>query len=222
MIYSGWKKFDEIVDGFRDGSIYRLAGPPKQFKTTWLLSLAANIAMKGCDKNGGREPVLFVSFEANPYDIYQRLVLAGTVSNSGIYIISGAKDTIRALCEQITKSIKRNGIRLLILDPLIFGKEDGRRYSMGSVVTEMKALAEAFQIPVIISVRKERPEWVLRASTASFAISAEEAEDPRVFLRIEKNLFGPLTADSSPGLEFAVDIDNHLLVERSDTDARSS
>ena len=126
-VFTGFDGLDEVLGGYRPGTLNVIAGRPGMGKTALALSIARNAAKDYC------RTVLYFSLESSRTDIFSRLTVFNETSRPGCESLSSMAERIGKLPvyiddywnvtpEYIAKRVRElsdeteNGIELIVID----------------------------------------------------------------------------------------------------------
>lgn len=189
-LYPGFRALDDLIGNLRGGCLYVVAGRPSMGKTSFLLRMVENAALKD------QASVLLFSPQQEAVQVawlllgmharvdlnllrrgraeeedYQRLVLAaGAFHEAGIRIDDAKRPSVQRVVDLARRS-RPGGLDLLAVDGITCLRPDPEPVP---VSTRLKALARELGIPVVVTVPLGR--------------GPEERRDPRPVL---DDLSGP-------------------------------
>ena len=174
-IPTGYPKLDGVTSGFQNGTLITIAGRPAMGKSSFALSLAKNITVDY------ETPTLFLSLEMSSTELVNRLIsnvceISTTKLRNGrmkdseweqldkkvkillnkpLFIDDTASLNIDRVSDIIRENVKKNGIKLVIIDylQLISTTNDQNRTrhdELAEIVRALKRLARELDIPIII------------------------------------------------------------------------
>jgi len=166
-IPTGWKKFDELLNGLRSSELTILTGETGSGKTTW----AANLGHRLSQKN---HPGLIASFEMKPLKIIRKMIqmekgrpfhdLSRNELESALQHLSTlpihfidvyGEIGLSELKDAIYYAKRRHGIEFVILDHLHFFLRysgDREREAIDAAVRDIKSWAMALDIHILLIV----------------------------------------------------------------------
>lgn len=180
MSYSGIKCLDDIVGGFEAGDIVIIGGRPSLGKT----ALAVNIAANNLQQN---KSILFFSFEMSERQILKRLIScsgrlslknleghyaeetlravehsASIIAHKPFYVAESMKPTLEAVQKVIERHVAKQGVpSLVVIDYLqlmtSIPKFDNRNQELAHISRELKNLARAMNLPMLVLCQLRRP-----------------------------------------------------------------
>lgn len=174
-ISTGFQRLDDLFSGLKDGDVYTIGGRPSMGKTSFALSLIDNITV---DQH---IPTLLFSMESNSMRCCQRLIAnhcdipmtkvlsamfephewerldkqVSGVYDAPLYIDDTASLTIDDLCEKVTDSVNKHGIKIIFIDYLQlittpYRANRTRNDDVAEIMHRIKALARELSIPIVL------------------------------------------------------------------------
>ena len=174
MISSGFKKLDNLLQGFREGDLNIIASRPSIGKTTFALSIFLNLISNGVS-------ALYISFEKNekellkdivsihshfdttrlesgffhPYDFDPLFKTFEFIHNkSAFYLKSFYNTTLPILSDYIKKQISENFVKIVFIDYLtmiIPAPTYATRWEQVSEISRsLKSMAMEYKVPFIV------------------------------------------------------------------------
>jgi len=171
-VETGFKKLDEITDGFQRSDYILLGARPSMGKTALALNIALNIAKDG-------KKVAFFSLEMSRKQVVKRLVLSESLVsdkkiknkelkdddyrllvNAGeelykknIFVNDNAALTVPQMKSMCRKLKRSRGLDIVLIDylQLIKSREgSSRREQVEAVSRDLKAMAKELDVPVVV------------------------------------------------------------------------
>lgn len=176
---SGFSSLDQITCGFQPGHLILLGARPSTGKTAFACNVALTAAKRGW-------PVLFVSLEQSRNELAERLLAieshldshllrtgglskedrdsilrcASTLSDLEIWVDAERGNTITDICGRIRLMVRRNRVKLAIVDYLQLIEPADRRVNreqqVATISRKLFCLAGQLQIPILVLVQLNR------------------------------------------------------------------
>lgn len=185
---SGFGGLDEILGGFRGGSLYVVAGGTSMGKTVLASNIALNISKTNADSGGD---VCMFSLEMSHRQLFERMIAnygsipldvvskgrydleytfakvesaAAELRGLPLYIDERADLTISDIRAKVRKIKRTKGVRAVVIDYLQLLRS-GKRYAgqrvneVGEVTRGAKILALDLDVPVVLVSQINRELW---------------------------------------------------------------
>ena len=182
-VKTGFTELDEITTGLQKSDLIIIAGRPSMGKTSFCLSIAANVAIRG------NRPTALFSLEMSKGQLAQRLLCAEarvrmqlfrlgklsnaemrTLANAGaplyqapLYIDDTAGISVLELRAKARRLKAQRGLDLIIIDYLQLmgssGKVESRQQEISQISRSLKGVAKELDVPLIVlSQLSRQPE----------------------------------------------------------------
>lgn len=174
-IMTGYKQLDDILGGMDSGSLIVLGGRTAMGKSAFAINIANNNAVQGT-------PVLFVSLESTYDTLVSKFVSCSTkidfscirgrklapedwekldkelknIKDLPLYLDCRSIGKIDELCDDITKAVNNNNIKIVIIDYLqllyteVSAPDDNRYGDINYFTRRLKSLAKELNIPILL------------------------------------------------------------------------
>lgn len=153
-IQTGFRSLDRHCGGLRPGSLTVIAASPQTGKTSFLISLAANI-------NGQGLTAGLFSLEFNAGHVRKRAALMGLSLDNGdarTIIDDTPGISLKDLAASAVK-MKEDGAAAILIDyaSLISVETDSYEKMMDNIISFLKDMAARLSIPVVVAMQGARP-----------------------------------------------------------------
>jgi replicative DNA helicase len=159
--FSGLKKFDSIIEGFRPGTVVIISGPTKQGKTTFCQTLTKAFSSTGFE-------CLWFSFDTPPYELIERFEPLPT-----FYLPRNnfPDKKIQWLEEKIIEGMAKYNTRMIFIDHLgsisrFTSETSNHATELTAIVRELKDIAMRWNVTIFlnhhiqkIDLMTTRPAW---------------------------------------------------------------
>lgn len=192
-----FKKYNELIGGYEGGQLIVIGAPPKQGKSTFVVSMMYQMAKQN-------QKTLLFSYEMSWKEVTRKIehmerfdgIVPGSIPRPLFLPMEldrgGDKLQLQWLLEAIAKA-KESGVKLIAIDHLHFliPYQESNNFSIvvGNVVRQIKNLAVMFEIPIILIVpmknlqQERKPSfWDIRDSS----MIMHEADDVMIMYRARK------------------------------------
>lgn len=174
-VNTGFKKMDSSIGGLEGGSLITIGGRTAMGKTALAISIAKNVISQGT-------PVLYINLETTDKQFTNKLLSCATdiellkirqsmlldedwkkldeeitkIQKWPLFVDSRATAKIDELCNDITKTVQENSIKLVIIDYLqllytnVSAPSDNRYGDLNYYTRRLKSLAKELNIPIIL------------------------------------------------------------------------
>lgn len=171
-IKTGFTFIDRLTGGLQGGELIIIAARPGQGKTTLAMNICNNVAAR-------RMPVSFLSLEMNDWALRVRMICsmaqvdsakvraaelsdqdkiayrrcAEAMAKYPLHINDNSRTTLRAFKSQARRLVKREGVKLLVIDYLQLmetgERDESRRIAIDKISRNLKTLASDLNVPII-------------------------------------------------------------------------
>ncbi len=232
-IPSGFYKLDQKTSGFKKSELTAIAVRPGMGKTSFLLSLVNNMAIKQ------RRSVAIFSSERSAAKIIQRLIetetglslnriregrltdsekdhaqtMVSNISNANIYINDDANPTVESVCMQSRKLMEEKKPDIIFVDYLEMlaanvHEPESRKQECEHIIDELRDLAKELEVPVVVFSQLSRGSGENRPSINDVSSFLKEKAQNLLFLHRQN--FGGKSPDMPAGYtEVLVARDTH-------------
>lgn len=202
-IKSGFKKQDEMTDGFFQSEITIIGATPASGKSAFIASCIDDICFNR------KIPAMLFSLEMGKETISRKLEKINDKSieaiNENRLIIDDTPNIkINELCKKAIDAYERNGIKIIFIDYLgliATDKQDNPiSEQMAEVLDKLKALASELKIPIVIVEQLRRSANGGLPNLESFRTSAvKDVADVVILLHRERENAIAIVAKNSHG-----------------------
>lgn len=185
-VQSGFGKLDIATRGWQPGDLIIVAARPSVGKTAFALNLIRNAASQGIPvavwslemkavylvlRMLAAESEIFLhniqTGRLNDSDMTKIMNASNTLASSGIFFDDGSQINIRTLKSKARRLVRKDGVRLLVIDYLQLMQGDSskgnREQEIATISRELKNLAQELNVPIIALSQLSR-EGVKNAS----------------------------------------------------------
>lgn len=179
-VATGYRDFDYMTGGLREGQLILVAGRPGMGKSAMLLNIADRMVSRGV-------PVLIYSLEMKRNDLMKRIICSRAkvsstrlrngaigkdemrrlstesmnLASQPLFIDDGEAPTIYELRARARREVRKHGIKCILIDYLGLVRVAGatiksRENEVGMVSRGLKAMAMELDVPVIAAAQLNR------------------------------------------------------------------
>lgn len=143
-ILTGWKRFDDIVKGFRPKQLVVVSGITKHGKTSWLMDMSSNLAQYN--------PTWFL-FEEGADELVRKFIEKGLSIPYGFTPNYMSGSTTEWIEQKVIESIAKYNSRIVFVDQLDFivpMQGDDHSLRIGRTMRELKGIAKKWDITIVL------------------------------------------------------------------------
>lgn len=192
----GYRKMDELTEGFEPGEVMILTGHTKHGKSKLAANIAWNVAKNGTD-------VLFINTEMTKLQVARRMNAMSKTDEElkGTIYLNDRADLQYRDVITIMEKAKEKGCGMVIIDHLhFFGRSvDNQVNEISKITKEFKEAAVQLELPVMLLCHIQQGDTGKRPTLQMLKGSSSIAQDADVVITVwrddKPNAFDPHTTE---------------------------
>jgi len=177
----GWRKMDELTEGFEPGEVMILTGHTKHGKSKLAANIAWNVAQKGTN-------VLFVNTEMTKLQVARRMNAMSKTDEKlpGTIYLNDRADLQYRDVITIMENAKEKGCGMVIIDHLhFFGRSvDNQVNEISKITKEFKEAAVQLELPVLLLCHIQQGDTSKRPTLQMLKGSSSIAQDADIVITV--------------------------------------
>lgn len=143
-MFTGWKKFDEIITGFRLGQLVVVSAATKSGKTTWLMDMTTRLKEYN---------PLWFPFEESAEELIRKFLERNEPPPHGYTPSRTPHNALQTIEERIIESSIKWGSKVVVIDHLGFiitAGADNHALRVEQTMRELKGLAKKWNVVIFL------------------------------------------------------------------------